>query len=71
MIDNAANKNLRLLTILSTLLLPPTLVVGAFGMNVEGIPFAYDRQGFAWVCELCVVIVALGYMALKRTGALR
>jgi zinc transporter len=71
LIDSAANKNLRLLTVLSTLLLPPTLIVGAFGMNVEGVPFAHDPQGFAWACGLCAVIVALGYIALKRSGALR
>lgn len=65
-VSAAANRSLRALTILSTLLLPPTLVVGAFGMNVPGVPFAERSQGFWAAATFCVVIVLACYWALRR-----
>lgn len=38
LINAATNRSMRTLTVISTLLIPPTLIVGAFGMNVPGIP---------------------------------
>ena len=60
------NRSLRTLTILSTLILPATFVVGAFGMNLPNIPWANTHGGFWWATGLCVVVVALCYAALKR-----
>jgi zinc transporter len=62
----AANRSLRVLTILSTMLLPPTLIVGAFGMNVRGIPFAEESVGFWSASIVCIAVVALCYWALKQ-----
>lgn len=70
-VASAANRSLRVLTILSTLLLPPTLVVGAFGMNVRDIPFANDSAGFWAASVLCIVIVAICAWALWVTRVLR
>ncbi len=39
-IASTTNRSLSALTVISTLLLPPTFLVGAFGMNLEGIPWA-------------------------------
>ena len=65
-----ANRSLRALTILSTLLLPPTVIVGAFGMNLRGIPFDQGANGF-WAASLvCVVAVAVSYWALKQARIL-
>jgi len=60
------NRSLRTLTILSTLILPATFVVGAFGMNLPNIPWANTHGGFWWASALCVLVVALCYAALKR-----
>ncbi len=65
-VSAAANRSLRALTILSTLLLPPTLIVGAFGMNVEGIPFAHQHVGFWSASLLCVAVVGACYALLKQ-----
>ena len=54
--DNT-NRSLSALTVISTLLLPPTFVAGAFGMNVGGIPWA---QAAAWLLG--------GAGLLRRTG---
>jgi len=47
-IGSAPNRSLAALTVASTLLLPPTLVAGWFGMNVPGLPWAQDKEGF-WI----------------------
>ncbi|HVV26851.1 MAG TPA: CorA family divalent cation transporter [Rhizomicrobium sp.] len=60
------NRSLSALTIISTLLLPPTFVAGAFGMNVGGIPWAQDREGFWAVLGFCVILIAVSYAVLRR-----
>jgi zinc transporter len=66
----ATNRSVRALTIISTLLLPATFVVGAFGMNLTGIPWTGDGTGFWWAIGLCVITVAGSYLALKRLHVL-
>ncbi len=66
LLTGATNRSMRMLTVISTLLIPPTLVVGAFGMNLEGIPFARSPGGFASVTIICVLIVAGALAYLKR-----
>lgn len=66
----ATNRSLQTLTIISTLLLPPTFIVGAFGMNVPAIPWAADHGGFWWAFGLCAAVVAGSWIALKRYGIL-
>jgi len=61
-----ANRSMRALTVLSTLLIPPTLIVGAFGMNLPGIPFEAGHLGFAKASALCVAVVAGAYVLLRR-----
>ncbi|MEJ1968337.1 MAG: CorA family divalent cation transporter [Rhizomicrobium sp.] len=60
------NRSLSALTILSTLLLPPTFIAGAFGMNLVDIPWATNPNGFWWAIGLCVVVVAVCYAVLRR-----
>lgn len=42
-----SNKFINILTMLSTLMLPPMVVGGIFGMNFEVIPFSSNPHGFA------------------------
>ena len=65
-VADRSNRSLSALTVISTLLLPPTFVVGAFGMNVGGVPWLQNPQGFWAALGLCGVLVALGYVVLKR-----
>jgi zinc transporter len=60
------NRSLSALTVISTLLLPPTFVAGAFGMNVGGIPWAQAREGFWLVLGFCAVLIAISYTVLRR-----
>lgn len=68
LINSATNRSMRALTILSTLLIPPTLVTGAFGMNLEGIPFAHSPGGFAAAATLCMLVVGAALLLLRRLG---
>lgn len=66
----ATNRSLRTLTIISTLLLPSTFVVGAFGMNLPQIPWANSFGGFWWAIALCTLVVGGCWAALKRYDVL-
>jgi Mg2+ and Co2+ transporter CorA len=41
----ATNRNLFVLTIVTTVLLPPAFVTGFFGMNTKGLPFGDSDYG--------------------------
>ena len=68
LITNATNRAMRTLTVISTLLIPPTLITGAFGMNVGGMPFAQSPGGFLAACAVCVAVVAGALWMLRRMG---
>ncbi|HKR89945.1 MAG TPA: CorA family divalent cation transporter [Phenylobacterium sp.] len=67
-INNATNRSMRALTIISTLLIPPTLVTGAFGMNVPGIPFEHSPSGFLIAGALCAAVVGAALLIIRRIG---
>ncbi len=66
----ATNRNLFVLSIATTTLLPITLITGIFGMNVSGLPFAHDPYGFHVVMVGIGATVLLALWLLKRLGAL-
>jgi zinc transporter len=68
LINGATNRSMRALTVISTLLIPPTLVTGAFGMNVPGIPFEHSPSGFAVAATLCTVVGGGAFLILRRMG---
>ena len=70
LINGATNRSMRALTVMSTLLIPPTLIVGAFGMNLGGMPFAHSGAGFAWATGLCVAVVGAAIWMLRRMNLL-
>lgn len=61
-ISSDTNRQLYILTILSTLLMPPTLVSGIFGMNVKGLPFTDEPgAGFVYAISACVIAALLAW----------
>lgn len=58
------NRHLYVLTVLTAILLPPTLVSGIFGMNVSDLPFTKDGGGFFWAMGLLGTSVALVVLVL-------
>ena len=65
------NRQLRILSILTALLLPPSLVAGLFGMNVTDLPFTGSSAGFWWALGLTVVASVVALWAMKRAGVLK
>ncbi|MFT3763352.1 MAG: CorA family divalent cation transporter [Pseudoxanthomonas sp.] len=64
------NRHLHALSILTALLMPPTLVVGAFGMNLD-LPLVHGPHAFAGVMVLCAASSAIVYLMLRRMGVAR
>jgi len=67
-LTDRTNRQLYLLSILSALFLPPTLIVGVFGMNTKGLPLTEDADGFWIAIGLCVMASVVVYGALRRLG---
>ncbi|MBX9710700.1 MAG: transporter [Xanthobacteraceae bacterium] len=70
-IEEQSNKSLHLLSVLTALLLPPTLITGIFGMNTKGLPLTDVDEGFLWASGLIVGSSALAYYIMKRLGIMR
>jgi zinc transporter len=69
-IGEATNRNLFVLSIVTTILLPITLITGIFGMNVGGLPWARDSGGFWWVMVVMIVAVVIVVQLLRRQRVL-
>lgn len=61
---NETNKQLYVLSMLTALFLPATLVTGFFGMNTKGLPFAEDNNGFWYAFGIAGLAAGLTYFAL-------
>ncbi|WP_201403530.1 CorA family divalent cation transporter [Kaistia sp. 32K] len=65
---NISNRHLYVLSIMTALLMPPTLVTGFFGMNTGGLPFLDGSTG--WIGASVIGVVASGFtlLLLRRLG---
>ncbi|MFO1035509.1 MAG: CorA family divalent cation transporter [Geminicoccaceae bacterium] len=60
------NRNLFVLSVVTVVLLPMTLITGIFGMNVAGLPGLQDPEAFWWVMWAVVGAGVLCFAALYR-----
>ncbi len=58
------NRQLYILSMLTALFLPPTLVAGLFGMNLQGIPLASISGGFWPAIAVCILSSAAVWLFL-------
>ena len=65
------NQNLYILSILSALMLPATLVTGYFGMNTGGLPWQQHPVGTTFASFVAVGASAAVYIALRLAGFMR
>jgi zinc transporter len=70
-IEEQGNNSLRVLSVLTALLMPPTLITGIFGMNTKGLPLTDVETGFLWAAGLIMVSSAAAYYTMKRLGIVR
>ncbi|MGC4092775.1 MAG: CorA family divalent cation transporter [Polyangiaceae bacterium] len=69
-LGEATNRNLYLLSIVTTVLLPITMITGVFGMNVGGLPFSAHNHGFWWVMAVMALAVGSTMWFLRRMRVL-
>src|SRR5882757_2467249 len=70
-IEEQGNNSLRVLSVLTAILMPPTLVTGIFGMNTKGLPFTDLDTAFLWAALLMVLSSFAAYLIMKRIGIIR
>jgi magnesium transporter len=63
-IAHKQNDILRLLTIFTVILLPPTLIAGIYGMNVP-LPFQHSHHAF-WIIEGGTLLLAVAMLSFFR-----
>ena len=64
--SESVNQNMYRLSIIAAVLLPPSLVAGLLGANVEGIPGSQKPLAFLVVCLLVVGITLFEFWLLRR-----
>ena len=69
--EEESNRHLHTLSIVTTLLLPPTLITGIFGMNTKGLPLTDVETGFLWAAALMIGTSCLAYFIMRRLGIVR
>lgn len=70
MLAEATNRNIYLLSIVTTALLPATLLTGIWGMNVGGLPWSESSHGFFWSSLSVVGSIALSLALLRGSRVL-
>ena len=69
--DETTNRRLKIITVLSAIYLPPTLIAGIYGMNFEDIPIASVPGGYAIVMVIMVTIVVGQLVFFYKRGWFR
>lgn len=65
------NQNVYLLSVMTALMMPATLVTGFFGMNTGGLPFAQGEYGTVLASLVALLSGALTYWLLRIMGLVR
>ena len=63
-----SNQLLYILSVMTAVLLPMTIISGLFGMNVGGLPLVDTPMGFWVVTAVSVIIAGVVYMIVRRLG---
>lgn len=66
--SSRVEKRLRILTIISAITLPFSLIAGLLGMNVGGLPGTQEPQGFIIVIIVMAVIGVVELWYFNRRG---
>ena len=66
-VEEETDRNLYVLTMFSVIFLPGTLIASIWGMNVDGIPFSGNPNGFWVVAGLIATIFTLAAIILFRS----
>lgn len=64
-LSEETNRNLFILSVVTVIFLPMTLITGIFGMNVAGLPGLEDPSAFWWVMLSMAVVPAVFLFAIR------
>ena len=70
-LDTQMNKTMKILTVLTTLFFPLTIIVGWYGMNFAAMPELTWKYGYIYVILLSVVVVLLLWKIGKKKNWFR
>lgn len=65
-LSDKQNKISTLLTIVTAVFLPLTLITGWFGMNFDDMPLIHNHAGYYIIVGLCILIVICELLCMKR-----
>ena len=65
-LDVKMNRTMKVLTVLTTLFVPLTIIVGWYGMNFQSMPEFTWRFGYVYVITLSVVVVVILSLLAKK-----
>jgi len=65
------NENVYLLSVITALIMPATLVTGFFGMNTGGMPFEQGASGTLWATIFAVGCSIATWLLLRMMGLIR
>lgn len=67
-VSNRMNEIMKVLTIISTIFIPLSFIVGLYGMNFETMPELHWRYGYAFVWGLMIAVVVFMLYFFHRKG---
>ncbi|MGH6861941.1 MAG: CorA family divalent cation transporter [Phyllobacterium sp.] len=70
-LTDQSNQFLYILSIMTAVLLPTTVISGLFGMNTGGLPLAASSHGFWIIAFVALAISVLVYLVVRRIGGAR
>jgi magnesium transporter len=70
-VANRTNEIMRVLTIVSTMMMPPTLIAGIYGMNFERMPELHWIHGYGYSLTLMALSTVVMLVWFYRNGWLR
>ncbi|WP_170117038.1 CorA family divalent cation transporter [Phyllobacterium sophorae] len=70
-LTDQSNQFLYVLSVMTAVLLPSTVISGLFGMNTGGLPLAASEHGFWIVAFVALAISALVYLLVRKIGGSR
>ncbi|MCR4671733.1 MAG: magnesium transporter CorA [Lachnospiraceae bacterium] len=65
-VDEKQNNNIAVLTVISTIFMPLTLITGWYGMNFVYMPEFGSRYGYPTVIIVCIIVVAVCLYIFKK-----
>src|SRR5256714_13499087 len=65
-VANDQNEVMKRLTVIASMLLLPTFIVGLYGQNVKGVPEFHMRFGYAWSWAVILLTTAMQLWWFRR-----